>query len=217
MRYEIVGSLAQHVLFEFDREDQLWLSNGSIMSLTRHVEWNLQVPSGLSGALRRSLSGEGISLTRARASAPGQQLRAAPGALGHVSAWDLSQGPLLTTRGAFLAAWGEVDISVTVARRAGAALFGGAGLFLQHLSGSGTVLIQGSGDLLSRELQAGETHLVSTGNLAAFSATVDYSVEAVGGVRKLLFGGEGLFMTRLSGPGTVYLQTLKRVSATKAQ
>ncbi|WP_052326686.1 AIM24 family protein [Deinococcus peraridilitoris] len=216
MHCEIVGSLAQHVLFEFERDDQLWLSNGSIMSHTRHVEWSLQVPAGLSGALRRSLSGEGMSLTHARATSPGQHLRAAPGTLGHIRAWDLSQGPLLTTRGAFLAAWGEVDISVTVARRAGAALFGGAGLFLQHLSGQGTVLIQGSGDLLEHKLHGGESQLVSTGHLAAFSASVDYGIEAVGGVRKLLFGGEGLFMTRLCGPGTAYLQSLKRASTAKA-
>ena len=217
MQYRIVGSLAQHVEFEFDRNDQLWLSNGAIMSHSRDVHWTLQVPSGLSGALRRSLSGEGVSLTRARATSPGQHLRAAPGAVGHISAWDLSAGPLLTTRGAFLAAWGDVDISVTVARRAGAAVFGGAGLFLQHLSGTGTVLIQGNGDLIEQQLKPGEVHLVSTGNLAAFSADVDYGIETVSGIRKLLFGGEGLFMTRLTGPGTMYLQTLKRAGPVKTQ
>jgi len=209
MRYEIVGTVAQHARLEFDRGDRAWLSNGSIVSHTRDVHWKLQIPSGISGAVRRSLAGEGLSLTNAHATSPGQQLRVSPGTIGHIAAWDLTLGPLFTTRGAFLAAWGDIDISVTVARRASAALFGGAGLFLQRVSGTGTVLIQGHGDLLRQHLPAGETILVSTGNLAAFSHDVDYGIEAVGNVRKILFGGEGFFMTRVTGPGVVFLQPLK--------
>jgi uncharacterized protein (TIGR00266 family) len=214
MRYDIIGSLAPHALLEFDRDDTVWLSNGVIMSHSRHVQWSLRVPAGLSGAVRRSLSGEGISLTHARATTPGQHLRSAPGSVGHIAVWNLADGPVLTTRGSFLAAWGDIDIAITIARRAGAALFGGAGLFLQRISGKGTVLIQGSGNLLEQRLSPGESLLVSTGNLAAFSDSVDYSIETVGSIRKFLFGGEGLFMTQLTGPGVVYLQTLKRSSAT---
>jgi uncharacterized protein (AIM24 family) len=106
----------------------------------------------------------------------------------------------------------KIDIDVTIARRAGAAFFGGAGLFLQRVSGTGTVLIHGSGDFYERRLAEGEQILVSTGNLAAFADRVDYDIQGVGGCRKMMFGGEGLFMTRLSGPGRVLLQTLKRQS-----
>jgi uncharacterized protein (AIM24 family) len=105
-----------------------------------------------------------------------------------------------------------VVIDVQVARRAGAAFFGGAGLFLQHISGSGTVLVHGSGDFLERDLARGEAVLVSTGSLAAFAESVDYDIQGVAGCRRIAFGGEGLFMTRLSGPGRVLLQTLKRVT-----
>jgi uncharacterized protein (AIM24 family) len=135
---------------------------------------------------------------------------------GHVMTWDLSDGPVITTRGAFLAAWGsKIDITVTIARRAGAALFGGAGLFLQRISGEGTVLIHGSGDFNERRLAEGEQMLVSTGNLAAFSDQIDYNIQSVGGCKKLLFGGEGLFLTRLTGPGRVLLQSLKRQGQTR--
>ena len=124
---------------------------------------------------------------------------------------------MTTTRGAFLAAWGEeVDITVTVARRAGAAVFGGAGLFLQTISGFGTVLVHGSGDFSERQLAAGEEIFVSTGNLAAFSSGIDYDIRGVGGCRRMIFGGEGLFMTNLRGPGRVLLQTLKRNSGAKS-
>jgi uncharacterized protein (AIM24 family) len=74
----------------------------------------------------------------------------------------------------------------------------------------GKVLIHGSGDFLDHELAAGEEMLVSTGNLAAFSESVDYNIRGVGGLKKIVFGKEGIFMTRLTGPGKVMLQSLKR-------
>jgi uncharacterized protein (AIM24 family) len=126
----------------------------------------------------------------------------------------LQNGPVLATRGAFLAAWGEnISIDVAVAKRTGAALFGGVGLFLQRVSGTGTVLVHAHGDFIDVQLDVGERILVSTGNVAAFSADVDYDIQGVGGVRKALFGREGLFMTRLTGAGRVLLQSLKRGSA----
>ncbi|MEM9293485.1 MAG: AIM24 family protein, partial [Acidobacteriota bacterium] len=92
---------------------------------------------------------------------------------------------------------------------AGAPFCGAAGLFLQKVSGVGTVLIHGSGDFQELNLRSGEQVQVSSGNLAAFSEHVDYDIVRVGGMRKTLFSGEGLFMTRLTGPGRVLLQSLK--------
>jgi uncharacterized protein (AIM24 family) len=163
--------------------------------------------------MRRSLSGEGISLTYIQAKKDDQQVFLSSNQPGKVIDWNLADGPVLTTRGSFMAAFGpSIDITVVIARRAGAALFGGAGLFLQKISGQGTVLIHGAGDFVDRRLLAGETILVSTGNLAAFAEMVDYNIQGVAGCRKIFFGGEGLFMTKLSGPGRVLLQTLKRGS-----
>jgi uncharacterized protein (AIM24 family) len=128
--------------------------------------------------------------------------------------WDLSDGPVTTTRGAFVAAAGEqIDIDVTVARRAGAMLFGGAGLFLQRISGKGKVLVHGRGDFIDKRLVEGESITVSSGNLAAFSDSVDYDIRSTGDVKRWLFSGEGLFMTQLTGPGRVLLQTLRRTAA----
>ena len=125
--------------------------------------------------------------------------------------WDLAtEGPVLTTRGAFLAAWGtSINITVSVSRKAGAALFGGVGLVLQRIEGNGTILVHGRGDFHRVVLAQEEELLVSTGYLAAFADTVDYDIQRVGSLRKSLFGKEGLFMTRLKGPGTILLQTLK--------
>jgi uncharacterized protein (AIM24 family) len=159
------------------------------------------------------LSGEGVALTYLQATADGQRATLAANQPGKIIAWNLDDGAVITTRGSFVAAFGpQVNIDVRVAKRTGAAFFGGAGLFLQHISGSGTVLVHGSGDFIERDLAQDEAVLVSTGSLAAFAESVDYDIQGVAGCRRIVFGGEGLFMTRLSGPGRVLLQTLKRVT-----
>ncbi|MFP4438397.1 MAG: AIM24 family protein [Chloroflexaceae bacterium] len=211
MEYTIGGEIAQNVRLDFAPGEAVWASNGSLMAHSKGMQWRLRVPSGFSGALRRSFAGEGISLTYLETDQPEQYVLLASNMPGRITLWDLADGPVVATRGSFLAAWGEqVDIDVTIARRAGAALFGGAGLFLQRVSGQGQVLIHGSGDFHERQLAPGEQILVSTGNLAAFADSVDYDIQGVGGCSKMLFSGEGLFMTRLTGPGRVLLQTLKR-------
>ena len=123
-----------------------------------------------------------MSLTYIEATAPGQFVTLGADAPGHIDAWDLqASGPVITTRGAFLAAWGSgINITMAMASRPGAALFGGAGLILQRIEGHGTVLVYGRGDFVKAELAAGEALHVSTGNLAAFSGTVDYDIETVG-------------------------------------
>jgi uncharacterized protein (AIM24 family) len=162
------------------------------------------------------LSGEGISLTFLESTRDGQCATVAANQPGKIIPWNLDQGPVITTRGSFVAAFGPaVEIDVRVAKRAGAAMFGGAGLFLQRIAGSGTALVHGAGDFVERDLAEGESVLVSTGNLAAFSEAVDYDIQGVAGCRRIAFGGEGLFMTRLTGPGRVLLQSLKRTTPTQ--
>jgi uncharacterized protein (AIM24 family) len=213
MQYSIHGELAQVADLTLDKGETCWASKGSIVAIDPGLGWTLKVPGGASGAARRMMSGEGIALTYVTATADGQRATLAANQPGKIVAWNLDDGPVITTRGSFVSAFGpRVDIDVRVAKRAGAAFFGGAGLFLQHISGSGTVLVHGSGDFIERQLAEGETMLVSTGNLAAFAESVDYDIQGVAGCRRMAFGGEGLFMTRLAGPGRVLLQSLKRVT-----
>jgi uncharacterized protein (AIM24 family) len=218
MHYTISGEIAQNVRLSFEKGERAWASKGSLMAHSKGLNWRMRVPGGMSGVINRSLSGEGISLTYLEAEQDGQYALIASNEPGHITTWDLAQGPVLTTKGSFLAAWGEqLDITVTIARKGGAALFGGAGLFLQRIAGQGTVLIHGSGDFSEHDLADGQQIIVSTGNLAAFGDQVDYDIEGVGGCAKMLFGGEGLFMTRLTGPGRVLLQTLKRRGSSSAR
>lgn len=211
MEHKIFGNIAQYARLDFQKGEQAWSSRGAIMAYSSGMNWKLRVPGGITGAARRSLSGEGIALASLEAAEDKQYVLLAANSPGYIFEWDLQDGPVLTTRGAFLAAWGEqININVTIARRAGAALFGGAGLFLQQVSGIGTVLIHASGDYSDFRLGDGEQILISTDNLAAFSKSVDYNIKRVGGVRKILFGKEGLFMTSMTGPGRVILQSMDK-------
>jgi uncharacterized protein (TIGR00266 family) len=213
MDYRIEGELAQVVRLALSNGENCWASKGSLMSLSPGLDWSLRIPGGLGGAVSRTLSGEGISLTFIEARHDNQEVSLTSNQPGKIIDWNLADGAVLTTRGSFVTAFGrEVQIKVVVAKRAGAALFGGAGLFLQKISGSGIVLIHGAGDFVDRQLQPGESLLVSTGNLAAFSEQVDYDIQSVAGCRRIFFGGEGLFMTRLTGPGRILLQSLKRTT-----
>lgn len=213
MQHEIDGVIAQVLRLRMGRGESAWGSKGAIVALDDGIDWRLRVPGGVGGALRRGLSGEGFTLTFLECDRDDAVVVLGGTQPGKIEVWSLDEeGPVVATRGSFLAGVGDVDIDVTVARRAGAALFGGAGLFLQRMSGRGRVFIHASGDFIERRLGDGESIQVSTGNLAAFSADVDYRIRGVGGCRKILFGGEGVFMTELVGPGRVLLQSLERRS-----
>ncbi|MGA9525759.1 MAG: AIM24 family protein [Myxococcaceae bacterium] len=208
--WRIEGEISQVLRITPERAHPIWAQKGSLVAYSEGIEWDLKIPGGLGAGVSRMLGGEGLSLTFIRATRPGLEVSLASNQPGKIAVWDLTQGPLICTSGSFLAAVGEVEIQVTVARRAGAAFFGGAGLLLQRISGRGHVFVQGAGDFLHYDLAPGQRLLVSSGNLAAFSEQVDYGIRGVGGLLKIFFGKEGLFMTELKGPGRVMVQSLKR-------
>lgn len=211
---QVDGTIAQVARMTLRKGQKLWVSRGGLLAY-QGIDWHLAVPGGAARAVGRMLSGEGAALTRVEAQRDGALVVLSANQPGRLATWDLSRGPIVCTSGSFVAALGDVDINVTLARSAGAALFGGAGLFLQRLSGEGIAIVHGSGDFVPVELAKGETILVSTGNLAVFSGEVGYGVRRTGGCLKSMFGGEGLFMTELTGPGWVMLQSLKKVPAAK--
>lgn len=217
MRYEIFGEFAQFVRLTLAEGESVWASKGGIMSHTDGIDWRPRLPGGIAAAARRIVAGAGASLTRIEARQPEAAVSLTSREPGRIFVWQLDDGAVVTARGSFLAGWGDLDITFMVARRAGAALFGGAGVFLQRISGRGTVLVHASGQLDDRRLAAGEVLTVGTGHVAAFAAGVDYDIRYVGGLRKALFGGEGLFMTRLTGPGRVLLQSVKRKRELRVQ
>lgn len=205
--YALEGEIAQTLCVTLEAQQGLWAGRGALMAYEDGVDWHLRIPGA---AVSRMLSGEGLSLTYVQSRRSGARVHLSASEMGKVAVWDLAWGPVTCTSGAFLAAVGDVRIDVTVAKRIGAALFGGAGLLLQKISGRGLVFLHGAGDFVERELYAGQRLSVSSGHLAAFGPEVSYDVVGVGGCLRSLFGGEGFFMTQMTGPGRVLLQTVRR-------
>lgn len=205
------GVIAQTTTITLNRGQQLWVSRGALLSYSDGIDWALRIPGGATKAIGRMMSGAGAALVHVTSRVDGATVVLSANQPGRLATWDLSKGAIICTHGSFVAALGDADISVTMARSPGAMLFGGAGLFLQKMSGSGIAVVHGAGDFIEKHLDPGEKLLVSTGNLAVFSADVSYGVRGVGGCGKMIFGGEGLFMTELTGPGWVMLQSLKKL------
>ena len=188
------------------------------MALDPDVRWTLKIPGGLSGTIRRMMSGEGLALTYIQGDRDGQRVMLSSNQPGKIIAWDLDRdGPVVTTRGAFVAAFGpQINIDVTIARRAGAALFGGAGLFLQKISGQGTVLVHGAGDFIEQNL----ARVNRRSSAPAISRRSPMPWTTASGRRAACgaccFREKGLFMTQLTGPGRILLQTLKRARSGRA-
>jgi uncharacterized protein (AIM24 family) len=114
----------------------------------------------------------------------------------------------LCQKDAFLCAAAGIEIEVAFTKRLGAGMFGGEGFILQKLTGDGMAFIHAGGTILERDLAPGERLRVDTGCLVAIAPTVDYDIQFVGGFKNALFGGEGMFLAVLRGPGKVYLQSL---------
>ena len=114
---------------------------------------------------------------------------------------------MICQKGAFLCAEDGVQLKITLSKKFSSGLFGGEGFILQDISGRGMVFLEVDGDMVDRYLEPGEVLMVDTGNVVAFDRSVRYEIETVKGLGNIFFGGEGLFLTKLTGPGRVVLQT----------
>ena len=123
---------------------------------------------------------------------------------------DLSQlgGTLICQKDAFLCAARGVSLGIAFQRKLSVGFFGGEGFIMQRLDGDGLAFVHAGGTVLRRELQAGEPLLVDTGCVVAYTRSVNFEIQYVGKVKTALFGGEGLFFAKLTGPGTIWLQSL---------
>jgi uncharacterized protein (AIM24 family) len=121
---------------------------------------------------------------------------------------DISKGKWMVQRTGYLGSQMTVDLSVAVQRKLGSILFGGEGLILQELSGTGIAFVAACGDFNIIDLRPGEQYKVATAKAVAWQSTVDYDITSVGGIKTALFGGEGLFVTTLTGPGKIIIQSM---------
>ena len=219
--YEIHGEEMQYVEVELDPGESTISEAGSLMFKDPAVKMSAVFGDGsgqsgtfmdkLIGAGKRVLTGESLFMTVFTHEGGGKArvAFAAPYA-GSILPLDLSRfdGRLICQKDAFLAAAKGVSIGIAFQKRILTGLFGGEGFIMQKLEGNGLVFVHAGGMVVERQLGPGEELHVDTGCLVALTQDVDYDVETVGGVKSMIFGGEGVFFARLRGPGHVWLQSL---------
>jgi len=173
------------------------------------VQMDTNMKGGLGKALGRMFSGESLFMATYSATAPNQEFVACSTMAGTILPLELrGQQAIIAQRSAFLVAQPSIALSAFVTRSFGAGLFGGEGFVMQRISGTGFVFLEIDGSLAQRTLAPGESIRVEHGHVAAFEEGVQYSAQMVKGFKNILFGGEGLFMATLTGPGKVWLQTM---------
>ena len=209
--YRIHGDDMQIVEVELDPGEAVRAEAGAMMFMEDGIEMQTSTGGGVFSGLKRMVTGESFFITSFVNQGEGKR-RVSFGAPypGKVVPVDLAErgGSFLCQKDAFLCAAQGVEIEVAFTRRFGAGLFGGEGFILQRLAGDGLAFVHAGGTVIEKELGPGESLRVDTGCLVAFAPTVSYDIQMVGGFRNALFGGEGLFLARMTGPGRVYLQSL---------
>ena len=209
--YKIYGDDMQTVEIELDPQEACRAEAGAMLYMEDGIEMQTSTGGGLFQGLKRAVTGESFFITSFvnggtdkrhcafAAPYPGKIIPLDLGTLG---------GKFVCQKDSFLCAARGIEVEIEFNKRIGAGLFGGEGFILQRLEGDGLAFVHAGGTIIEKELQPGESLRVDTGCLVAFAPSVSYDITFVGGFKNALFGGEGLFLAKLQGPGRVYLQSL---------
>lgn len=208
MEYQIHGTTMQTLEVTLLPGESIFSETGCLISMTPGVNMETHAPGGFGGMLRRALSGNSIMLNFFRAQHDVESVRFTTRMPGHILPLPLQNyGRIIAQRHAFLCAEEDVDFGIETTLNIGR-LFGGNGLVFTYLEGDGIGFISVDGEVIQQDLHRGESLLVHPGHIAAFSASLDYRVQRIQGVSNMLFGGDGLYMIRLTGPGRLWLHSL---------
>ena len=209
--YKIYGDDLQLVEIELDPGEGVRAEVGTMTYMEDGIEMQTGTGGGLFAGFKRMVTGESFFITTFLNSARNKSRVAfAAPYPGKIVPFDLDtfNGQVLCQKDSFLCAARGTDIEVAFTKRLGAGFFGGEGFILQRLTGNGMVFVHAGGTVIEKDLGRGEHLRVDTGCIVAFATTVDYDIQFIGGFKNALFGGEGLFLAKLTGPGKVYLQSL---------
>ena len=209
MDYKIIGQTVPVVEMTLNAGESVYTQSGGMAYQTEGIEMNTNARGGVMKSLGRMFAGESIFMANYTANKDGAKVAFASTVPGSVIPIDLSQysGGYILQKGAFLCAEQNVDTSIAFTKKISSGLFGGEGFILQKATGNGKVFLEVDGDAIEKELAAGEVLKVDTGNVVAFEPSVSYEIERIKGLGNIFLGGEGLFLTKLVGPGKVILQS----------
>lgn len=209
MEYRIFGDNLPAVKINLNPGESIYTESGGMTWMTDGMQMETNAKGGLMKGLGRMLTGDSFFMATYSATRPGDYITIASSFPGHILSLAVGNGKeYICQKQSFLCAQPGVTLSVETVKGLKGGLFGGEGFFLQRLSGEGLAFLELDGSVEEIELAPGEALKVQTGNVACYEPTVGYSAEMVKGFKNVLFGGEGLFLTTLRGPGKVWLQTM---------
>ena len=207
MRYTIIGQTVPAVECELNAGESMFTQSGGMIWQSQGIKMSTNARGGLGRSLGRMFTGESIFMANYTAEVQGAKIAFGATVPGSLVPVNISNGGLICQKGAFLCAEQTVDLKAVFTKKILSGLFGGEGFILQQLFGSGMAFLEVDGDMVEKNLAPGEILKVDTGNVVAFEPTVQYEIETVKGLGNIFLGGEGLFLTKLVGPGKVILQT----------
>jgi uncharacterized protein (TIGR00266 family) len=208
--FQIIGTIMQAVTVRMQRGQALYSEVGSLSWMSDGLTMDTNLGNGgLLGALGRVVTGESLFVVNYTPTMDGALATFSSDFPGKIIPVNLAQGQsMIAQKDTLLVAEKSVNLTIAFQKRLGAGLFGGEGFILQKFEGPGTFFASFDGEIVEYTLQPGQRMLVDTGSLAMFEPSVNYDITMVKGIKNMLFGGEGLFLVSLTGPGRIWLQTM---------
>lgn len=208
MQFNISGTTMQTVSIDLQAGETIYSQRNVMAWMTDNIQMNTHTGGGFLKALKRSMTGGGMFVVDYTAAGPAR-IAVAARFPGHILPFTLQPGESLVCRKeTFLCAEKSVQLDIAFQQRLGAGFFGGEGFILQRVTGPGTVWLDLSGEVITEELAPGQRLLVHAGHVGIQTPSVQFSIQMVKGFRNILFGGEGLFLATVTGPGKVWLQSM---------
>jgi len=208
MRYDISGTVMQTVSIDLDRGERIVSQTHQMAWMSDGIAMDTHTGGGLFAGFKRAMSGGSLFITEYIAEAPGH-VAFAPRFPGTIMPVQLQAGQsLICRKETFLCAEYSVSLDIAFQQRLGAGFFAGEGFILQRVTRPGTVFLDLSGEVVEKTLRPGERLRVHAGHIGVQEPTVETDIQMVRGFRNVLFGGEGLFLATLTGPGKVWLQSM---------
>lgn len=213
MQSRILGTTMPVLEFALGLNDAVISEAGELSWMTASVQMTTHTQhaggGGFFGAIKRVAGGGSLFMTEYRAVGSPGEVAFATRVPGHIVPVEVSQGhEYMVHRHGFLCATQNIELGVGFQQSLGAGIFGGDGFLLQKISGQGIAWLELSGEVITKDLAPGETLRVHPGHVGAFTSSVAFQIQRVPGIRNMIFGGDGIFLAALTGPGRLWLQTL---------
>ena len=209
MQYQMIGEPLPVVICDVAQGETMITERGSMSWMSPNMKMETASNGGIGRAIGRMFAGEALFQNRYTAQGGPGQIAFASSFPGSIRPFQITPDrPMIVQKSGFLASEASVQLSIFFQKRFGSGLFGGEGFIMQKLSGHGTAFVEIDGYACEYDLAPGQSMIVDTGYLAAMDATCQMDIVSVPGLKNMLFGGEGLFNTVVTGPGRIILQTM---------